>query len=405
MNKLNVFLGMCASCVFMFALLLLNPWFQISGNNFLFPWKQERLMLYVCGKDQGCGGWSDRQKGIVNVFLLACVTNRRFGVILQSPCDVRNFYVPNEYNWVISDAELRSRKTNRTVTKLTLQQELLTIDFNQKYPEEVIYVGTNGEHYKDILANPNFQSTIPSWGNQTYFKLFNDAWKMLMKPTQRVQERVTQFLDSIHFWNRTKPLVGVHVRMGKNPSNPRESVVINTVDNLGAIWAFLQEFVQNGSHVFMATDSAEVRNLSRTKFGPAHHDTGGSILHVAKQRREQKACQGFEDAILDQLLLTYCDVLITSRSGFSTRASYMRGSYENVFLFNKGKIWPLYGTPYKRKDNKLARKLPRKPKTKGNTTNKETDRQINRKRNKQRSIRGDQETKRQRGKNTDKETI
>ena len=76
-----------------------------------------------------------------------------------------------------------------------------------------------------------------------------------------------------------------------------------------------------------------LRNLSRHLLGSDVWNTDGIITHVEKQARAKRACPGFGVAILDQLILTHCDVLITSASGFSLVASYLRGNSKKIVYF------------------------------------------------------------------------
>ncbi|XP_070202382.1 uncharacterized protein [Littorina saxatilis] len=298
----------------------------------------KKFLVFYCPQNAKCSGWGDQQRGIVDVFLLACIAKRHFRIILQSPCDVRNFYVPNKYNWIADEREFQGR-TQRIIPKSVLTGKLKTMaDFNAVLPEDVIYVSTNGGHFTEIMANPNFKSYMPTWAETFLAHHFHNAWDILMKPSARLQQRLEAFLHSVGFYNRTHPLVGVHVRVGKNPSNPNEVLHINDVDKTGPLWEFLDHYVRNGSHIFLASDSAEVRNISRSRFGTAHHDTDGVILHVAKQRHDPRACQGYEDALLDQLILTKCDVLVKSKSGFSLRAGYIRGRADDLFFYHQGNI-------------------------------------------------------------------
>ena len=107
------------------------------------------------------------------------------------------------------------------------------------------------------------------------------------------------------------------------------------------MWDFVRGYVRNGSQLFLATDNADVRQASRDKFGPAHHDTEGSIVHIDLQRKDPEVCQGFEDALLDQLVLSRCDVIIMPGSGFSRRAAIMGGPWKDVFQFSKGTFTPI----------------------------------------------------------------
>ena len=56
-----------------------------------------------------CGGWGDRQRGLVGMFVLALVTGRRFGINMTVPCNVTNFFMPNEYNWIIQEHEIANK--------------------------------------------------------------------------------------------------------------------------------------------------------------------------------------------------------------------------------------------------------------------------------------------------------
>ena len=70
-----------------------------------FPEPQKnRYLIYICDGTMSCGGWGDRQRGMVGAFFLAIVTRRRFGIKMTSPCDLENFYQPNLVNWTISDS-------------------------------------------------------------------------------------------------------------------------------------------------------------------------------------------------------------------------------------------------------------------------------------------------------------
>ena len=198
-----------------------------------------KFLIYTCRRDtRWCGGWSDRQKGMVNAFLLALVTNRRFGIKMTTPCDVRKLYVPNEYNWIVRDQDIEGNKTKlsiRSIDKATsFQADLFTMDFNARYPQDVIFLTTNNEHHKAIIANPLYRKSLPLWARQSMAQLFHDAWHTLMKPSPLLQQRMDSFLTrSLHFVTRTKPLVGLHVRVGTSASLKDTEVRVNNFTTLG----------------------------------------------------------------------------------------------------------------------------------------------------------------------------
>ncbi|KAK7089107.1 hypothetical protein V1264_024943 [Littorina saxatilis] len=301
----------------------------------------QKFLIFTCRSSDGIsGGWGDRQRGMVNTFLLATVTNRRFGIVFNEPCDLRQFYVPNEYNWDVPETELQNKswKYVKSIDGMPFRNDLYHMDFNKEYPQDVIFLHTNIEHYKAITLNPHYNLTLPVWAQKPVSLLFHDAWNMLFKPTREVQNRVDSFLHKIHFFNRTKPLVGFHVRIG-NSSVLRDHAR-NHKEKLGPVWDFVERYVKNGSQVFLATDNNDIRNTSRVRFGPAHHDTDGVILHIDRQKHRKDACQGFNDLIVEQLMLMHCDILVKSHSGFSRAAVIMRGGFQEIFEFSDADIRP-----------------------------------------------------------------
>ncbi|XP_070212692.1 uncharacterized protein [Littorina saxatilis] len=294
-----------------------------------------KYVIYLCDSARSCGGWGDRQRGLVSTFLLAHVTGRRFGVNMTSPCDLRRFYQPSQVQWAMG------RRRQRTRQQGGFHTALKTVDVDREYPEDVVFVKTNEEHFWQLLVNPHYRAKLPSWALHGKPSFFREAWSRLMKPTQHLQSLLQAFLRQSGYFNRTKPFVCAHVRIGVSRFNPKDTAKRNDVNQLGALWDFFRLYVSNGSDVFMATDHPDVREMSRKKFGSAHHDTGGLMTHVDKTRGDRdrdRACLGFEYTLLDQLVLTCCDVLVTSRSGFSERAALIRGSSENLFRFANGNV-------------------------------------------------------------------
>lgn len=301
-----------------------------------------KYLIYLCDSRKPCGGWGDRQRGIVNTYLLANVTSRRFGINMTFPCDVRQFFQPKDVNWTISEAEVAGKSVRiiDAVDSGTFQHVLLTIDFNEVYPEDVVFLRTNVEHYWPIRSNVFYKKLLPPWAQHGRPEMFRRGWSILMNPTKHMQDHVHYVLQECSFFNKTSPFVCAHVRIGISKSNPRDSEKRNDIMSLGALWEFVGKYIKNGSHFFLATDSSDVREHSRKMFHAAHHDAGGRILHVDKQGLNKDACLGFESALLDQLVLLHCDILVTTNSMFSYRAALIRGTNNGLYHFDKGKLQP-----------------------------------------------------------------
>ena len=167
-----------------------------------------------------------------------------------------------------------------------------------------------------------------------------------MRPSHDLQRRLDALLEvkatsSPHPHAQQqppRPLVCSHVRVGRSATFRRDSKVFTEVRELPALWAFLERYAANGSRVFLATDDYRVRDWARQRLGGAVWHAGGSIVHVEQQAHASDACRGFGDALLDQLILSRCPVLVTCASGFSRLAAYMRGHSRDLFLFEKGEV-------------------------------------------------------------------
>ena len=72
---------------------------------------REKFLIYLCDNKTYCYGLGDRQRGIASTYYLAELTGRRFGMIMTSPSNIREFYEPNLVNWDIPQSELPKNAT------------------------------------------------------------------------------------------------------------------------------------------------------------------------------------------------------------------------------------------------------------------------------------------------------
>ena len=308
-------------------------------TNYVVATRKEKYIIYICDGPRWCGGWGDRQRGIASSFLLANLTNRKFILNMKSPCDLNNFLEPNEYNWTMANFEVNG-KTSRIIdrTKATDYQKLIgTKDFNLNFPEDIIFVRTNSDFLH--VVTKIYKDKIPEWARGKRYKAFKNAWRILFKPSKNLKKQLNKLLTGV-VASSNDSLVCAHIRLGKNPDLPNDSPNRNNVSSVPELWRFLQRYADRASKVFIATDSTSVRDLARAQFGEKSFDTGGKILHIDRQRRRKDSCRGLETALLDQMILTKCHVLVVSQSSFSIRAAFIRGTNKNLFIFKNGKVSP-----------------------------------------------------------------
>ncbi|XP_067653027.1 uncharacterized protein [Haliotis asinina] len=302
---------------------------------------KKRYIVHLCDSSRACAGWGDRQRGVVAAYLLAIVTNRVFVLNMTSPCPVRKFLQPHKYNWEIPDSELAG-KSDITVggVRATDYHKVARFqDFNKVYDYDVIYLRSNSDLLNIIKSNPLYKDRIPDWAKTHRHRAFKNGWEKLMTPTNHIKKQIHSLLKGVDL-QKQGDLVCAHVRIGKNAQLPNDSPNRNSIESVDALWEFLDPYVKNATRIFIATDSMEVRELARKRFGQKTLDSGGTIIHIDRQRKSGSACDGFETAILEQLILTKCHVLVVSASNFSIRGAFLRGTNDKLFMFRNATVKP-----------------------------------------------------------------
>ena len=97
-------------------------------------------------------------------------------------------------------------------------------------------------------------------------------------------------------------------------------------------------------HSVLLFDYLQVQKKVKASFPETFVETTGPITHIDKYEG-QDACTGMGRAILDQYILSLCDILIISESGLGRIAAFMRNTDDNLYLFYHGHI-----TKFKREE-------------------------------------------------------
>ncbi|XP_046584819.1 uncharacterized protein LOC124291790 [Haliotis rubra] len=297
---------------------------------------RRRYLIYLCDKKGRCGGWGDRQRGIVAAYLLARVTGRRFGINMSHPCDIKKFYIPNMVNWNVNVKDIQGLSLEQ-VNWMNNRNGVVDVksDFNLKHPSDVVFFRTNQDIINGIKYSPRYGSFVPKeFKTKKRPQIFQTIWHQLMTPSVHFGKRINKFMSTVP---KETDLVCSHVRMRKNPNMPNDASPINALSSVDLLWRFLSKF-KNTSRVFVASDSVDVRNSARKWFGNREIDTDGVVLHIDLQGHVSSACIGLEMALLDQAVLSLCKVLVVSTSNFSIRGAMMSKLKQKLFMFKNGTI-------------------------------------------------------------------
>ncbi|XP_046359597.1 uncharacterized protein LOC124137368 [Haliotis rufescens] len=297
-----------------------------------------RYLIYLCDKKGRCGGWGDRQRGIVAAYLLAKVTGRQFGINMSYPCDIKMFYIPNMVNWNVKVKDIQDL-SRENVDWMNNRNGVVDVesDFNLKFPSDVVFLRTNQDIINRIKNSPRYGRLVPKeFKTKNRAQIFQAIWHLLVIPSIQFGKRINRFMNRVP---KEGDLVCAHIRMRKNPSIPNDASQINALSSVDSLWRFLSKY-KNASRVFIASDSVDVRNRARNWFGVREIDTDGAVLHIDLQGHTSGACLGLEMALLDQTVLSLCKVLVVSTSNFSIRGAMMSQLEQKLFIFRNGTITP-----------------------------------------------------------------
>ncbi|KAL8558239.1 hypothetical protein ACOMHN_040937 [Nucella lapillus] len=302
--------------------------------------KTKKKVVYVCSG--GCGGWADRQKGIVSAYVLSAMLGRDFGVHVTFPCDLQRLMNVGKVNWKVSPGELTGPGYRR-VTQLDHAAVTYTKAFLQAgksleelFPHDVTAFTWNMEVVQFLQKHP-LASRI-GWlaGKSTpevYKRVLEDLF--VLKPD--LQSQLDRFRSSTPPGSK---LICAQVRLGKHNGSFPDVESWHTFEDFSILVNFLAKYNDSRRYrVFVSSDSAEIVQKSKARFPEVLVTIPGPITHTDKSQGAE-ACRGFQKAIVDEYALSLCDVLVISESGLGKIASFMRASDRDLYLFHRSKIDP-----------------------------------------------------------------
>ncbi|XP_067652373.1 uncharacterized protein [Haliotis asinina] len=295
----------------------------------------KQIIIYRCLKRQLCGGYADRQKGIVASYVISVMTGRGFGIELNKPCELSNFLHPNEVNWTVSP-EIHGFKSD-TCSKLDsgahyMRVKLSTDDVSKIFPENITYLTFNTDFVQYLKQNAKYRNNLGWMVNASLSEIYAKSWRTLFCLKDDLQKDLDKFLSLVP---RNYSLICAQIRMGKNPSIPKDSETRNDPESINTIWEFLHHYNDTSKYkIFVSTDSENMWNESFRLFPNNSVTIPGVIAHVDKSPR----CEGFRKVILDQEALSHCDTLLITNSGVGRIAAFLRQREDNLYCFMNRKL-------------------------------------------------------------------
>ena len=290
-----------------------------------------RFLVFVCSQNQLCGGWGDRQKGIISTYLLAMIMDRTFSIILDKPCDISQFLLPSEYNWRECHEYIQTvpqTKDGFSSIHHLLSSNESDVSVNRK----MIFINTNVIWIKKLIDHPNATKRIPWAVNKTVPEVSKIVLAKLFRPSDALETEILKFTNKI---KKNQKLICSHIRIGKNPTMPNDNNRHFGVPNVSAIFNFLKTYDDIGKYViYIATDAENIRREAKTNFTNVL-TSDLPIVHVDRVRSQQKdiECKGLFAVLLEQYILSRCDVLLLTRSNMGAMAAYLSKTPQTIFIF------------------------------------------------------------------------
>jgi hypothetical protein len=294
-----------------------------------------------------CGGLGDRLRGLIMAYLFALLSNRRLVVDMHWPCNFADYFQPNFYKWVSSsDVNLKGSWLHIQAIDVNehLKNEFRSTPFVDAWSRyDNVEISTNMDFISLVFENPHLrtnpivrmflQKMTPDEANiQTLFPLF---YEILLRPT----DRIVHVLDELLAKRPSGKLIGTHLRIGRNPSNPLDSAFGWSENITKKVIDFISEkglLDKNPSiSLFVSSDSSGAIEqmthhfLSRSFFVP------GPVLQIDLPAYGVDCNAGFTKVVADFYLLSECETVILTNSGFSAFANRRRiDPYHNLYKYN-----------------------------------------------------------------------
>ena len=300
--------------------------------------RRDKYVIYAC--NGGCGGFGDRLKGMVNAYLWALVTNRTLKFMLKHPCPdyLKGLLLPNRIKWNKNVPSTNSAFVLHLIDNGQFRSTISQGNLEIKYPSDVVVLRSNVPYWIAFANVPHYRNILQKHGFSDFSGrgIFKKAFYDLFTWSPDFKAELARLR------NAERPLICAQIRLGGNSKSmtfdpPRRNMT-SVMKQFEALANTKRTFP--ASRIFITTDSEEVRELGYKIFGSSYLETPGEITHTDRSRSD-RACAGMKKVVLDFYILTECDNLQVSWSGYGILASYLNRNQKNVSMTWKGGV--IYG--------------------------------------------------------------
>jgi len=309
-----------------------------------------KYLVYDCdGLYYGCGGYGNRMGAISSLLLLAVLTNRAFLINWKSNITIQDYLQPRSINWNFNDVNIQGLSQrhhmwgkgfhkNLPVDTLRFEGEV-NGDFQRwlrktnltKFLDQQVEKVTSQWYFVSAILKNDF---IGKYAKKIFFKpkghryaFIGCAYNFLFKRTSRYEKILQEARQSLD-WRKLPLRIGIHFRAGdfsfKNVRRAKPKI-FHQLDKFLDCAVRLEVFLKglspslNTSTLkwFFASDNIEAKRYAHEKFPDKVISLGVTVEHI---NAKEPSRAGLEGVLLDNVLLSECELLIMSESTFSHTA-------------------------------------------------------------------------------------
>ena len=300
--------------------------------------KSMKFVVYTCLEGQHCGGWGDKQTGVMASFLLAKLMRRKF-IIQDKACGVSKFLMPNKHNWKMCQKYISSVPRTRTMTFdfFNNPEEYRALVDNldpERFPlTQVIFIQTNQLWNDLILSQLEEEDGGASFG-KTVSKVSEWVLGMLFKSADNIQAGMIGFRKQV---TNSRKLICADI-YGNKPDSKLADLIGDTsihASSINVVSGFLKVFDNPSKYIMYVVSSSK---LIREHFDGMFLNvitTDSLIAGIGKSFTENSnpECEKLFTELLEQRILVECDVLLLTNSNLGIMAAYTSEKMQSVFYF------------------------------------------------------------------------
>ena len=305
-------------------------------------------VIYKC--KSYCGGLGDRLRGITTSYIIALLSGRNFIIDMTHPCEMAKILKPHLYDWTLRLPHHDKNRSKMVINAIDNMAEMIPLfmgsNFVKKWlPFDDIEIFTNLNLVATVFMNPSLQdnelvqmvSSVMSPNEVHLNSFFPIIFEILFQPTVEILKVIDPVLSMIT--NSRKPVICLHIRVGKNPTNPNDADFSDRKNIIDDMISFISNYtmnMRNRTWIMAMSDSQTAVDTVLRKFPNNSFTAPGPILHIDRPTTFVDHCEGFSKVVIDFYLLGECDALILSNSGFSGLANRRRQNpYKNLYTYDE----------------------------------------------------------------------